>query len=326
MITMQQRAGNSFQQKLAGISLHYQMLQTLKASSHCACQFDGKTINNNTQTLPLLELTNICRNSGATPQVVASPNQDIGAGLEVKTIKTTSISSTGVTTPGFDSLGNPDPTKDTTEFQGDLIIEYKHSNLMHAVKPIKIPLLLSVDPQGTVIQCGANVDVSSILLTINRGIASLKSNEIADLVSDLTSIQGNVTTNRTAIDTNTPAIQEVKSKVNDSLTGILSHEDRIAVLEDSLQEPTCTVDDDCVGPGGTIGDSFWAGSQYCITRCDGSCCGWMRNLRRQMKKTCTARLPSSNTQTRGYWRSTIERIDESHLHINYHCVPIYCGN
>ena len=102
--------GNSFQQKLAGISLHYQTLQLLKTSlpdTHCVCQFDTQTINNSpqAQSLILPQLTNICPKPGVSPEVVAKRDKNIGAGLEVKEIRATGIIPTGVTTLGFDSDG-----------------------------------------------------------------------------------------------------------------------------------------------------------------------------------------------------------------------------
>ena len=216
MISVQQKMENSFQQKLAGISLHYQMLQSFKAGSHCACQFDGQTINNSIQTLTLPQLTNVCPSPGVFPQVVAQPNQNIGANLRVKEIKTTDISPTGVTTLGFDSNGNLDPTKDTTEFQGHLVIHYKQKSLIHAIKPIKIPLLLQVDPTGNVTLCGANVDESAIFLRIDRDIASLKNNEIKNLKDDFSNFK-----------------DETTKKLDD-------HESRIASLEKGIPSANCS--------------------------------------------------------------------------------------
>ena len=186
--------------------------------------------------------------------------------------------------------GKPDPSKDTTEFEGDLIIEYKQARLIHAIKPIKIPLLLSVNDQTKkVVQCGANVGFSAILSNIYREIASLKNDEIKALRDDLTSTQGEVKINT--------------DDVRDPHTGLTSHETRIAALESSIQSPNCDfgviepITGECSGfdcTGKTVGNSVQGlgpvTTRECVQDGNGPTTAWEHTTspQEQCNHTCTA--------------------------------------
>ena len=147
MITMQSRESRFIQQQLSSASLKYSILQTLKNSNNCLCNFDGKTIDTSETDEQEIDLNDGVFKIGCPipPPVddshlkIAEPNKDIGYGLKIESIKAKNIIEI---TPN--------------EYKGNLIVFYK-SDLprTRSIRPIKINLLFSVDSSGVIKSCGA---------------------------------------------------------------------------------------------------------------------------------------------------------------------------
>ena len=129
MIPTHQKEALFIQQKLSRDILEYGITQIVKNPQSCACLLTGQTINTAlTNPLPLV-LADI-KKGGCGSDVLISkvPGQNnIGYGVKVDTIEVVDLGQTG-----------------TDEYTGDLIISYDTNNLFRSIKPLKMPLEITL--------------------------------------------------------------------------------------------------------------------------------------------------------------------------------------
>ena len=130
-------------QKLVSTSIEHHLLKTLQDSEKCACHFDPTqnehgsdlsidTTKDSSHDIKLGILRDNCDFSDdQTSHIIVEKGKEVKGGLlKVKSIK----------------VSNVHPTGTVDQYGGDLIVEYDEERLIRAIRPIRIPLVLSIDP------------------------------------------------------------------------------------------------------------------------------------------------------------------------------------
>ena len=131
MIPSHQKEALFIQQKLSRDILEYGITQIVKIPKNCACLLTGQTIDKALNKPPSLVLPDI-KKGGCGSDVLISdshPQNNVGYGMKVDSIEVNDLDGAGMT--------------DT--YIGVLTISYDTNSLFRSIKPLNIPLEITVD-------------------------------------------------------------------------------------------------------------------------------------------------------------------------------------
>ena len=165
MIVIQQKGTQMTLQSLQNSALKYDILQVLKNTNTCKCQFAGKDFRKKE-----VALSDFKSNCGTSAEVLLKSGEPIDKGLlVVDSIKVSNIAKTGSNTIGFigftsKSTMDKNPAtgynlsniEERQEYSGNFVVNYRPTKF----RPlgIQIPMQFMVSRTGTLLECGADTD------------------------------------------------------------------------------------------------------------------------------------------------------------------------
>ncbi len=168
MINFQGLESKAIKQQLVRSSAHYHILQSLINEGNCKCLMSSHQITDKQQQYDLKTIYSSYTNSSACTSDASniivtseSTQQKNEEGLSIASVVLDDVTKGGSLGPI--ASGSPSPTY--TGYQGKIIITYNHQYMVRVLKPITIPILLTVDSSGSpgnVRVCGAKTDLSGV--------------------------------------------------------------------------------------------------------------------------------------------------------------------